>query len=245
LNDLRTASLTILANGIYEPFLEDIIFELSDESEVFYDIGANLGFYSIGVATRNSDVECFSFEPNPKIAKSLKCNVSLNQLEGSIQIFEYALSETAAEMEFFIPSLTGSGGGSFHDLHPEEGRAHSIVVRAVRLDEFSAQLREPDLMKIDVEGAELSVITGGLATIKRNHPTIVVELLRKWMKAFGVTPQNVLNLLAKEGYECFGVQRNRLAPLKEITEETIENNFLFLHPERLNHRKKMTPYIDS
>jgi hypothetical protein len=48
-NDLRTASFTILANGNYESLLEGIIFELASSSTKFLDIGANMGFYSVGV----------------------------------------------------------------------------------------------------------------------------------------------------------------------------------------------------
>jgi hypothetical protein len=92
-------------------------------------------------------------------------------------------------------------------------------------------------MKIDVEGSELAVITGAIGTIRKFKPTIIIELLRKWMKPFGHAPQDVVNLLANEGYICFEIDISSLNEIQTITEFTIPNNFIFVHRENKLHNE--------
>ena len=236
-NDLRTASFTILANGNYESLLENTIFELSSLSKKFLDIGANMGFYALGAALVNRDIEVLAFEPNPGIRKSLIVNTILNQIENRIEISEYALSDFTGEATFSVPSFTGSGGGSLKNLHPEEGSPSQFQVIVEKLDNLRAKTTGMDLVKIDVEGAEFQLLKGGIETLKEERPTIVVELLRKWMKPFESRPQDVVELLGKMNYVCFAVGVISLRQITTIDKSTEETNFIFCHTENSRHMK--------
>jgi hypothetical protein len=90
-------------------------------------------------------------------------------------------------------------------------------------------------MKIDVEGAELSVIRGGIDSITVSRPTIFIELLRKWMKPFNSSPQDVSRLLEELGYLVFEVADECLREVGRVSEETSATNFIFVHESRPGH----------
>ena len=236
-NDLRTASFTILANGNYESLLEDVIFELASSSNKFLDIGANMGFYSVGACLKKNNIKVLAFEPNPSIRKSLIQNAELNHVESNIEVSEFALSDFTGDAIFSVPAFTGSGGGSLKNLHPEEGLPVEFLVKVEKLDNLRNQTLGADLFKIDVEGAEFQLLQGGIGTIEEEHPTIVVELLRKWMKPFQSSPQDVVDLLARLGYICFAVGNSKLEQIKLIDESTSETNFVFCYKENFKHIK--------
>jgi FkbM family methyltransferase len=234
-NDLRTASFTILAHGKYESLLEDLIFELVETSSKFLDIGANMGFYSIGAALTNKSVAVIAFEPNPMIRETLEYNATLNNVGRNITFLEIALSDFQGTETFSVPAFTGSGGGSLRNLHPEEGAPNEFYVKVERLDKFRDQTIGTDLIKIDVEGAEYNLLMGGLATIKENQPTIVIELLRKWMKPFGRAPNDVVKVMFENGYLCFAIGGIHAREITVIDESTPETNFIFCHERRSKH----------
>ena len=234
-NDLRTASFTILANGNYESLLERTIFGLSELSDKFLDIGANMGFYAIGAALVNKKIEVIAFEPNPGIRNSLSENIRLNNVERNIQILEFALSNFSGNANFSVPAFTGSGGGSLMNLHPEEGLPSEFSVSVEKLDNLSAKTSGADLVKIDVEGAEFQLIQGAIQTLKATRPTIVIELLRKWMNPFGTTPQDVIDLLSNLEYICFAVGETSIEQVTKIDASTVETNFIFCHKGNSRH----------
>ena len=236
-NDLRTASFTVLANGNYESLLENMIFELSSVSKKFLDIGANMGFYALGAAQVNIDIEVLAFEPNPGIRKSLVENIEINQIESRVKISEFDLSDFTGEATFSVPSFTGSGGGSLKNLHPEEGSPNQFQVVVERLDNLRSETVGTDLVKIDVEGAEFQLLLGGINTLKEYQPTIVIELLRKWMKPFQSSPQDVVELLTKMNYKCFAIADISLRQITSIDESTEETNFIFCHTGNTRHMK--------
>jgi FkbM family methyltransferase len=230
--DTRSAPLTILAEGTYEGYLESLILKLAALAKTFLDIGANAGFYSISAAIANPGLSVHAFEPNPVVAKVLHRNAIRNSVDGQVNIHVLGLSEASGTSNFFVPAFTGTGGGSLMDLHPEEEKLEEIKVQLETLDSLS--LSGVGLIKIDVEGNEYSTVKGGLSLIESQKPTIVIELLRKWMKPFGKHPQDVVRLLAPLGYSCLAVGEEGLREVSEISDSTSETNFLFVHDSSKN-----------
>lgn len=144
------------------------------------------------------------------------------------------LSDKEELVKFYEPISSGSSAASLRNLHPEQD---SIIqnIASVRLDDLKSlkNLDYINLIKIDVEGAELEVIKGALEIIKLHTPVIFVELLRKWSKAFGYHPNDVLNLLKDLGYQAYEVNID-LTPIEQIDELTISTNFLLLQDNEKN-----------
>lgn len=241
-NDIRTAPVSCLGIGNYEGILEELIFALSESSREFVDIGANLGFYSLGASLVNTKLIVHAFEPNPLIHSILKDNLHLNSIS-NVSTHQVCLGDVTKKEKFFVPSFTGSGGGSLRHLHPEEGEATEFDVEVEPLDNFSKQVKIcPDMMKIDVEGSELSVISGSFDLIVSYKPTIIVELLRKWMAPFGTHPQQVLDLLVGLGYKAFAVSSNGLEKVTLIDGSTVATNFVFLWPDNKEHEQVLARF---
>jgi FkbM family methyltransferase len=144
---------------------------------VIYDIGANLGLYSIllsRIAGPGGHVYCF--EANPVALYFLQANLELNRVP-SFEILPLAALGTAGTTEFRINyrNLLVGIAGPLSDLRKP---GHVIGVSAAPLDELIDRhnLRPPGFIKMDIEGAEVHAIAGMGQTIARHRPAILMEL---------------------------------------------------------------------
>lgn len=232
--DLRTAPNVLVNTGEYEPVEFAALAAAARGAEVIFDIGANIGYFSLHWA---SDLApggtVHAFEPVPTTFQRLARNVALNDLGGKIVTNNKGVGSEPATLSFYLPDFSGSGAASSRNLHPEENSA-VFEAEVTTLDSYfgAAGLDRLDLVKVDVEGAELLVVKGGLATIEAHKPILFLELLRKWSKAFNYHPNDVLSLLRSIGYECFAHDDGVLTRFGEMTDKTVQTNFFFAHPAR-------------
>jgi FkbM family methyltransferase len=135
----------------------------------FIDIGCNVGIYSYHFLRRMQYVE--AFEPVEEISARLKPFLS-----DTVKLHNCALSDSNACLDLFIPH--DENGDLVPSLASLEVRdSGSVEVRKVpvkRLDEF--EFSEVDLIKIDVEGHEASVLRGSCDTIARWKPVLLIEI---------------------------------------------------------------------
>lgn len=233
--DVRSVPFSSIADGKYEPFQSDLLVELGNISKSFLDIGANVGFYSIALKLENPNLEVHAFEPQPDVFQTLVLNSDLNQLTGKINLNNCGLGLKESTEKMFRPAKSGTTGASLKDLHPEEGKPIEMLVEIKTVDKLFESRKDIDLMKIDVEGFEFEVVNGALECISESHPTIMIELLRKWMRPFGHEPQEIVEILVNLGYEAFSISDQGIAAIKKIDEETKETNFLFIHGSNKAH----------
>jgi FkbM family methyltransferase len=231
-SDMRSAAVTLVAEGRYEPLELRLMLAAARGAATFIDVGANAGLYSLAVAVANPKCQVTAFEPNKVVFERLLRNIGLSQLEERVTALNVGISSASRDKAtLYVPVRTGSGGGSLVDLHPDEGPALQHHVSLVTLDE-ACEGRRPDLMKIDVEGAEMDVLAGGVDTIGESRPTLLIELLRKWMKPFGCHPRDVVEMLLRLDYRCYAIGQESVRATNEVNEDTQETNFLFVHPSR-------------
>jgi hypothetical protein len=107
------------------------------------------------------------------------------------------------------------------NLHPKEELPGEGSVGVEKLDNLKEKASGADLVKIDVEGTEFQLIQGAIQTLKDTHPIIVIELLRKWMKPFGSTPQYIIDLLIALDYMCFAMGESSLQLVTVIDAPTL------------------------
>lgn len=224
--DLRSPAFIHLIEGEYEPEIQNLILQhLGDlEDPVFLDVGANEGFHSINVFKALPNTKVISLEPNPEVFLRLEKNAKENLIESNMELIPIGLGNSEGQsIPFFVPTITGTVGGSLRPL-PWDEEHYEFRIEIKTLDSLDVR---PSLIKVDVEGSELSVIEGGKETIKECRPVIIIELLRKWMAPFGTHPQMVLELLNGFGYEAYAIGPNSLRPISIIDDDTLETNFLF------------------
>jgi FkbM family methyltransferase len=136
------------------------------------DAGANQGFYSYALSPIADEV--IAFEPHPDYARFARI-----MLRGRAKVFEVALSDTAGRATFHVP-LADDGmvlhlAGSLKRTHAQFRRNATYEVEVRRLDDFA--FRDVRFIKADVEGSEREVLDGARATIARDRPIMLLELL--------------------------------------------------------------------
>ena len=161
----------------------------------------------------------------------LKNNLKLNNLDIN-QLINIGFYKENGEMEFYY-DIEGSGASSLVNLRDKE-KINKILVTVKKLDDWIAdnKLDSIDFIKCDVEGSELLVYQGGEDSIKKYHPIVFSEMLRKWSAKFGYHPNDIINFYRNIGYSCFVFREDRLIPFEQVTETTIETNYFFLHKEK-------------
>jgi len=203
----------------------------------FLDIGANLGFYSIILGKflekSASNYRVISIEPSPREFDRLKKNLEVNNLKNVI-LSNIALSDLNDRLNFFIAS-NKTGHSSLEK--PEEDSSSQIIVNTMKLDDFLKKIKieKVDIMKIDVEGAELKVLNGGAETFKKYKPLLMIEVSDKRTLKFNYKAQDILNFLKNFGYKFFIIKKGYLTNLEgknlyddnvfAIPEEKIEDYF--------------------
>lgn len=235
--DKRLAPLEILNFNFYEKTDSDMIFKLltnltnqKEEEVSFFDIGANVGWYTINLAKNFEKVKFFAFEPIPMTFEKLKANVDLNLV--NVNLHNFGFSNQEQELNFYYYP-EGSGNASAANLS-ELDNVQIVPCFVKKLDDFTVEKSlSVDFIKCDVEGAELFVYQGGIESLKRNKPIIFTEMLRKWSKKFNYHPNTIIDLLFGIGYRCFTAKEDKLVEFFKMDENTMETNFFFL--DSANH----------
>lgn len=229
--DHRTAPIETLNFNQYEPCESSVIRSLAPHIDTMLDIGANIGWYSLLVASIKS-ASIHAFEPIPSTFRRLTDNCLLNNAK-SISVHNFGFSSEPGSFPFYLHP-EGTGNASICNLAGRDD-AQVIECELRTLRGFCADLPPAssiDFIKCDVEGNELFVFQGSSDVLERYRPILLVELLRKWCAPFGYHPNEVLELMFDLGYSAYGVNsRGRLVGIKSITDSTTETNFFFMHPK--------------
>ena len=166
----------------HEPATSRTLRFFFERAGTFIDVGANCGLYSILGGLWNPQLQVVAFEPVPPIFEGLKKNVRLNHLESSVRCEPVALSNQSGNAILFLPNPEGLDRESTGTLVAESWQARKnspqLGVQTVRFDDYESLHRmRVDLVKIDVEDFEANVLEGMQATITRDRPFIVCEVL--------------------------------------------------------------------
>lgn len=160
--------------GLFEPETFDVLDSLLHSGDLFLDIGAYTGIYSI-YAAKKHDCTVYAFEPNPKVYDRLKRNIGVNETKNNVYTFPYALSNEKKTTELWVnPRTMLTSGGSIESVNANYS---CVQIQCEIYDELPISVPTVDGMKIDVEGHELSVLEGLSYTIERDKPFIIVECL--------------------------------------------------------------------
>jgi FkbM family methyltransferase len=225
--DQRHACLEILNFHDYEKFEKNMIRTIAKKSKVIFDIGANIGFYSILMSKISPESLIYAFEPIKDVFNDCLNNIAINGLT-NIFAHEICISNLSGEITMFCDKEFTQKTSICNITNSNQ--AKEIKVKTTTLDSFCDQqnIKSVDFIKCDVEGAEKLVMDGGLKVIENSKPIILFELLRKWSAKFGYCPNDVLFKLQEIGYECYEM-RETLIKIAEINDNTEATNFLFIN----------------
>ncbi len=144
---------------------------------VVYDVGANVGTYSLSLAAGGTGRRILAFEPAPPVATQLQANVAVNGFEDRIDVRAHGLGDTADVIPFYVSSYTELSAFDRESAERWEAHVREICeVRIDRLDTIAEETTPPDIVKIDVEGAGAAVLRGATQTLESVRPIIFLEI---------------------------------------------------------------------
>jgi FkbM family methyltransferase len=180
----------------WEADISQLFRSLCRPDSVVVDIGANFGYFSVLAANLigpRGTGQVISFEPNPSLCALLRRNRVINWSIAPVTLHEIALGEREDELILHVPTEGGANGSL---SAPRGADCTQIPVSVKRLDDMLPPDLAVDVIKIDVEGHEATVLRGAREVIARS-PTLhlILEWSRKQMALAGLIPEDVLAAL--------------------------------------------------
>ena len=174
--------------GKWEPKTTKFIKDNLKKGQVFYDIGANVGYFSL-LASKlvGGRGTVYAFEPSPENIKYLEKNIKINKIS-NVVVIPKAIMDVSGKIDLYnnvVPGHTST-----------IGTGEKLSVEAVALDDL--KLRKPDFIKIDVEGAEMNVLKGMKKLLETDKElTIIVESFN----------QDAIEFLVDRGFKVITTER--------------------------------------
>jgi FkbM family methyltransferase len=225
----------LLETGELERGTRILIQKYLKPGNVFIDVGANVGMHTLAAArAMQGQGKIIAFEPFEPTMRMLEKSIWMNGFSSMTEIHQAAVSNAAGRQQLFIGAT--SGHHSLFALEPSPNNAQGPVeVPLVRLDSVIAAGQRIDLMKIDVEGAELEVIEGAVSLIADNPEiALIVEFGPSHLRRTGRTPSQWLDAFNQLGL-YYRVINNESGALEEWSLDALEQvesvNLIFSRPE--------------
>ena len=196
---------SIFVTGRYEPNEFSWLQCVLKPGMTFLDVGANLGLYTLFASRRVSgNGRVIAIEPSSREMELLRKQVEQNSL-GNVSLLSVALLDHPAEVVLLIASANHAGHNTLGAFGYNTELENREKVRALRLDDVveSAQLKRVDVIKMDIEGAELAALRGAAGTLAQHRPSLLMELSDRALQHQNASSAEVLSLLADYGYDVF------------------------------------------
>ena len=183
---------------------------------IFWDIGSNIGLYSIYAATQIENIEVISFEPSTSNLRILSRNISINNLENKIKIFQIPLGLKKSNFLEFNERIFSEGESNnsidkninFEGKKMKSGNKYQIF--STNIDQIidNEILEVPDYIKIDVDGVEHLILKGGMKFFK--NPKIL-EIQIEVNENYSDQHNNVLKIMDECSFNFKEKKRNDLS----------------------------------
>jgi FkbM family methyltransferase len=218
----------LLQHRSWEPHLTRYLTLNLSSADVFMDVGANLGYYTVICAPLVHRV--VAFEPASISHSYCKANIDLNNLR-NVDLLQYGLwhEEATANIRFDRSSMMAAS------ISLNEVTSNAESIRCVSLDDLIRRrdlaLSRLDVVKMDIEGAELSALRGMQETIAQFRPKIIMELNRPALEYFGKTTNNIWDFFCNISYKIQAFEQWQETDPRPV--KTIEELNLLCPPDSL------------
>ena len=197
------------------------------EGDVFVDVGANIGYYSLIASQRvGRQGKVISYEPDPNNFALLKQNIASNDCP-NVEIFPYALYDKNKSGKLF---LSGDNFGDHRIYESPENRESQDIILVNGGEHVGRHTQKIDFLKIDTQGAEFFVVNGLKKLIYQNreHIRIVLEFTPFGLRHSGASGHELLAILDSLGmqYHIIDHNKDQLIPIysQHLTEWILETD---------------------
>jgi len=194
----------VLREGYYESEIIESVLALGEENLVFWDIGCHFGLHAVTVKKLLPKSNVIAFEPLEKMRERIKINQRLNKLDFSI--FPYALSDKSEATYLYTDTEHISGRSSLINLESADLKNKIQITSKTAWDiVVQENIPLPDVVKIDVEGAESLVVLGMKKLIEQEKIGVIIFEADKDL----LTKENSLvDFLTQQSFEITILHRN-------------------------------------
>jgi FkbM family methyltransferase len=216
--------------GTYEPIEAYLFCHLIKPGMTIVDAGSNIGQYSLLASTSVGETgSVHSFEPIPAIFSQLSENVKSNRLS-NVYLNQAGLWHSSMSIQLSLAPEMAQNCGAYSIGSSNDVTAVDAI--AIALDEYveQHQVKQVDLIKMDIEGAEYSALLGMQKTILRDRPVFLMEINRSALEKLDCNPERLWRLLVESfGYTAYRVGLESCELIDSFT-DIVQGNVILTHP---------------
>lgn len=227
--------------GFWEANLTNFFINFLKEGDVFFDVGAHVGYYSILASDLvGAKGHIYSFEPTPRTFTSLSENANRKE---NISVYNNAILNKETTIDFFDYGPKYSAFNTFEKRTGEEiffrNNVTKISIETISLDSFCKKNTvTPTLIKIDAEGSEYLILEAMEYLLKESHPIVSMEVSsnKEWENNLNLS----FNIFKKYGYLSYEISLDGMLNLCDPRQTRLYDNLLFVHPDS---SQKISDYL--
>lgn len=193
---------TLRTTSHWDPIVEQTLNVCLQPGDVFLDVGANIGYFSLLGSQRVGDGgQVVSFEPSIRALSKLTTHLCINDCS-NVTVCSQAMGETAGTGQLNWAPASNIGGSTIARGTPSQGHSERIAIRT--LDKVCSEMKlVPSFIKLDVEGFELFALRGARQTLAKHHPVVVCELTNAFLEDHGHSGAEMLRFMRDLGYHAW------------------------------------------
>lgn len=194
---------------LHEKVVTEMIIDSLRDAKCFVDVGANLGWYTCIAATHMPNGAVYAFEMDDLNFALLKKNIAINDLS-NVEVHNMAISNSCSLVSYQRDENRPSPTFRMDASTENEKSAGRVSVHSITLDDFFQSKRiVPDVVKIDVEGAEMNVLMGMKKTLRESRPIIYLEIHPYDLQHYHTSTTSIISMLIEGGYEVSEIEDMR------------------------------------
>ncbi len=214
--------------GIYEATETQYFVNNIEANTIFYDIGANIGYYTMLAAKRTSNGQVYAFEPDHNNREQLIKNIELNGFKNITIVPKIVAQVSHQTANLYIADKQNRGMTSTEKPANFTGKIEQEST--ISIDDFILKNSFPNLIKIDAEGSEYKILQGMATLMSKQKADILIEINTETLKTHHLSILKVGEFIAAQGYEFYEILET--GKIEQI--ETIKESSLSLIKPKLN-----------
>lgn len=204
-------------------FFENVI----TENSIVVDAGANIGYFTLLAASKATNGSVYAFEPVSSLFHQLEENIKLNKLTNVYPV-KKALTRSEGYAPIYESAWNNTGMNSLQK--PENYTGMFEVIDCISLDIFfeAYKQKNPAIIKIDTEGAEMEILEGMVYCLQNFRPLLIIEILNEHLQRFGCSAGMIFDFLTGFSYDAWIIINSNT--LKKVN-EVVESNGIVFSPK--------------